>query len=1136
MADYDFYTLFDSLEFQDFARDMVQIREGITFEFFARGTDLGIDGRYVLKDGSVIIFQAKSIRNTSGKILDIAKKERKKLDKLSGMGIRIFRYILVFSDALGVIKKSQIMKLFSPYILDTSDIITGPDLNNYLSNMSEKYHSVEEKYFKLWIQNTKTLKKTLYEVVHSPLIDISKSKLEEAIEKAQIFVETEVYEEAKKKLEYSRTLIISGDPGVGKTTLANQLALYYYAKFGFHSFIYARSVDDLYVSEHIDAKKVIVFDDFWGDTDFNTIGNGKKTRALVSFIEHIQKRKDCILLITTREYILEQGLKKNEEFRKLAETLKLNCRIDQYSREDKLRIYYGHLKYTSLTWEQVNVLSGIGYEVIYSSNYNPRVIEMFLETINPAMLPDRCKEEFLQHLDCPMDFWERIFEELSQEAKAIYLLMAIMPLPVELKVLEKCYYTILKENDKSLEWKGFPEVIIELEKTVIRTDSYNEENSALYVITFQNPSAKDYIQEKIRENQEKYCDFLLDSCSYFSQCIEFLQIMAEVEDKGAWYQRGMSKAILLVDSDSIVFYDRYKNLLQNNREISRFLHTFRTEHKGREQKFGRLQQLFLLYDRRKCSNLKNYFKKTFYAFVHLIDQFPEAVHSEDLEIFSETAVHMIEMEICTDTRWLLNVYMDGLMRNRMELHGGAFETYYSGEWDKYIISNSDKVSAYLEKLYDAEICLAAVKNDAEIFDDWLMECEEAYIHFKLKIPQTFQVKIEKYRYWLTEENKDEYKEETYEENSKEQSKWILSDIKEDFENEYLDGVLPLEVDDLDEWFQLREIPVQIKDIMIAEELADNEYWTSYMWEEEALEFLVGFIGWNGELPLDITEASSAVVKYISDSCTVSEDVLENLFNKLALSGNNTGIFSYEELEQMCPELLRWDDKLIRDMEKIHVLVHKKNWYYLSNCLLALSFHLCNLHELDAETLGKYFSCILLEGKEKVEGQENLQELIRVGKEWLKHKKLKDEFISFLYHMEQNIFLQRVMVPLAADMYNKANADTEEEIVKNIMELLDLEAKYAEDGTCVGGSQSCMKYFWLAQIIYNDIIMDVIPDDLTKEQMKIIEANTDRDVEGWRIDASLLKEAGLLKSFGIYDKLLAIWQNICQLKAEERSDG
>lgn len=63
-------------------------------------------------------------------------------------------------------------------------------------------------------------------------------------------------------------------------------------------------------------------------------------------------------------------------------------------------------------------------------------------------------------------------------------------------------------------------------------------------------------------------------------------------------------------------------------------------------------------------------------------------------------------------------------------------------------------------------------------------------------------------------------------------------------------------------------------------------------------------------------------------------------------------------------------------------------------------------------------------------------------------------------------------------------------------------------------------------------MDVIPEELTKEQMKIIEANTDRDGE----DARLLKETGLLKSFGIYDKLLVVWRNICQLKTEERSDG
>lgn len=1135
MADYDFYNIFEPLEFQDFARDMVQRREGVTFESFARGKDLGIDGRCVLKDGSVIIFQAKCIRNTSGKILSIAKKEKEKLDRLSETGIRISRYILVLSDDIGVIKKSQIMELFSPYIIDTSDIITGTDLNNYLGDVSGKYHSVEEKYFKLWIQNTKTLKATLNEVIHSPLMDISRSKLEEAIEKAQIFVETEVYEEAKKKLKYSRTLIISGEPGVGKTTLANQLALYYYAEFGFRSFIYAESVDDLYIAEHIDSKKVIVFDDFWGDTDFNTFGNVKKIRALVSFIERIQKRKDCILLITTREYILEQGLKKNEEFRKLADTLKLDCRIEQYSREDKLRIFYGHLKYTSLTWEQVNRFGSIGYKIIDSPNYNPRVIEMFLKTIQPGMLPDRCEIEFLHYLDCPMDFWKQIFGELSQEAKLLYVLMAIMPLPVELKILEKCYYETLKEKDKALEWKGFAAVVIELEKTVVRTDIYNKENNALYVITFQNPSAKDFIQEKIREDQEKYCEILLQNCNYFSQCVEFLKILAELE-KEDWYQRVISRAVLLVDSDSIVFYDKYKNLLHLNREMGRFIDMYRSGQKELERNLGRWQQLFLLYDRRKCPALTACIREAFYAFVHVIARYPEAVLREELEIFPKTAVHMIKMEICMDVEWLLNIYMDSLMRNRMELDGGAFEIYYSNEWDSYVTQNSDKISAYLEKLYDAEMCLAAVKNDTDTFDDWEMQCEEAYYDFRLKIPKSMRAKIQKYKFWLTKENEEDYEEENKKENTAKQSGWMLSEIKEDFENEYLNGIMPTEVEDLEEWFQLREIPVQIKDVMMAEELAYNEYWTSYMLEEESLEFLTGFIQWNGELPLDISDASSAVVRYISDNCMVYDNVVEDFFNKLVFSGKKTCVFSTEELEQMCPELIRWDDKAIQAMENIHVLVHRRNWYYLSNCNVALSFHINRLKKLDTGTFGRYLSGVLLENKEKSEEQENLQELIKIGKEWLKHTKSEGEFISYLYQLEPHAFVHRVMIPLAADLYNKLNAGTEEETVANLIELLDLEAIFTEDGTCIGGSHGSAQFFGLAETVFHMDIVDVFPEELSGEQMKIIEAYADKNDEGWCIRINELKEKGLLNCFKVYDKMLAIWNIICQLKAEERSDG
>ena len=47
MSDYDFRKIFEPMEFQDFARDMIQVRENIFLESFAEGRDKGIDGRYV---------------------------------------------------------------------------------------------------------------------------------------------------------------------------------------------------------------------------------------------------------------------------------------------------------------------------------------------------------------------------------------------------------------------------------------------------------------------------------------------------------------------------------------------------------------------------------------------------------------------------------------------------------------------------------------------------------------------------------------------------------------------------------------------------------------------------------------------------------------------------------------------------------------------------------------------------------------------------------------------------------------------------------------------------------------------------------------------------------------------------------
>ena len=75
------------------------------------------------------------------------------------------------------------------------------------------------------------------------------------------------------------------------------------------------------------------------------------------------------MIITTREYVLEQGLKYNEELRNIVKKYKLECLIQQYSDADKLQIYYGHLKHAELAWKQTYELMKHGNLVINSKNY-----------------------------------------------------------------------------------------------------------------------------------------------------------------------------------------------------------------------------------------------------------------------------------------------------------------------------------------------------------------------------------------------------------------------------------------------------------------------------------------------------------------------------------------------------------------------------------------------------------------------------------------------------------------------------------------------------------------------------------------------------------------------------------------------
>ena len=116
------------------------------------------------------------------------------------------------------------------------------------------------------------------------------------------------------------------------------------------------------------------------------------------------------------------------------------------------------------------------------------------------MLPDKCTRILDRYLECPLDFWKDIFNGLSKEARILYVIMAIAPLPIEASILRKFYNNYIQKKENSYEWKNFFEVQIELEKTVIRTDLYDVTADKVLVVTFQNPSAKDFLIDLLKNN------------------------------------------------------------------------------------------------------------------------------------------------------------------------------------------------------------------------------------------------------------------------------------------------------------------------------------------------------------------------------------------------------------------------------------------------------------------------------------------------------------------------------------------------------------------------------------------------------------------------------------------------------------
>lgn len=404
---YDFRTL-SPIDFELLVRDLLQAELSITMESFGPGKDGGIDFRFAIADQDVVVQAKHYVEGGPRSLLRAAMKEDRKVLKLAPS-----RYIFVTSMSLTPELKRKIIQAMPSTPVSAGDIIGREDLNNFLGH----HPHVLRQHFKLWLTSTAVLERILHSAVYNRT-DAELDRIKQLVPK---FVHNASVAEAETILEDSGALIITGEPGVGKTTLGRML-LWLHMEQNWKVFV----VDDLQEAMAVSTageKRLIFLDDFLGQISLTNELLGKVDQRLPVFLDRLRNNKDLRFILTTRLYLLNQAQIQSDKLsspRVAASEMVLNVGI--YTRIIKAKVVFNHIYFSDLVEEEkVKLLEGDFFlKMIDHRNFSPRLIELLTSADYYSVDDESIQATVLRVLDNPSELWERPYRShLSTDARCL---------------------------------------------------------------------------------------------------------------------------------------------------------------------------------------------------------------------------------------------------------------------------------------------------------------------------------------------------------------------------------------------------------------------------------------------------------------------------------------------------------------------------------------------------------------------------------------------------------------------------------------------------------------------------------------------------------------------------------------------
>ena len=475
-----------AIDFENLCRDIAQVETGYRFSAFGPGRDGGIDGRYSKGEKEIILQCKHYIGSNFSNLKAAVKNETVKLSKLAPT-----RYILFTSQSLNPSRKAQLAELLGEYLKERGDIWGQEDIEDSL----RKHPTIEKAHLKLWLGSTAVLEK----ILRSGIEAYTETTKDEILKELKIYARNKSFDEAISKLEEQKILVISGPPGVGKTTLA-KMVTYYYLNEGWQ-FCAIRTLDEGFTQIDDETRTIFFFDDFLGRIELDRQSLLQRDSAFVRFVRRIGDSKNARFVLTTRAHIFEEARQISDYVDDQRFQLsKYLLDVSLYTRENKSYILYNHLSASNLTKAHfVALLKGNWLKkIIDHRNYNPRVLASVSSETIDFVEPSDYPKYLLNALKNPDLIWRKPFNALHLRLQNLLVALYfgseyIQRIDHLRSIYLELHKTICRQYHHSMMPADFNNALQLLESGFISISGQS--------VSFVNPSLRDFLKSFLVERE-----------------------------------------------------------------------------------------------------------------------------------------------------------------------------------------------------------------------------------------------------------------------------------------------------------------------------------------------------------------------------------------------------------------------------------------------------------------------------------------------------------------------------------------------------------------------------------------------------------------------------------------------------------